>query len=141
MADSSPNPYASPRSAPEANLAEPELLSLRENFWAIIAAWEKLRLMYLAWLSLVGLGFLLLVVPEEIWRRPFFWLEMFAGFIGANICFTAGHVAEVALALLGARSSARRTIRHLLFVMGTVFATALTLVVMTGSAFAQGAGF
>ena len=58
---------------------------------------------------------------------------MLAGFIGANICFTAGHAAELLLALLGVRLPIRGIIRWVIFGLGTLFATILTLAVIGGT--------
>lgn len=128
------NPYASP-TPEDAPLAGDFTEDLRTLAWRIILAWEKLRLAYLGWLSVVSLGVLaaLEIRPEQFrdWR---FWLILIVGFVGANVCFSAGHVAEISLAALGMPAAPRQWLRRTIFVLGTLFATALTIAFLFAAA-------
>ncbi|MEM6329139.1 MAG: hypothetical protein AAF790_02705 [Planctomycetota bacterium] len=123
------NPYASPR----ANDAEhdqrtPDAVELGPTAWRIILAGEKLRRVYLVLLSIVTLATL-----GGTWDRvvQFGMAGMLAtitgGFIGANVCFTAGHVLELIVAALGVPERPRTWLRGVVFVLGTIFASLLAV--------------
>ncbi|MEN1678184.1 MAG: hypothetical protein AAGJ46_01215 [Planctomycetota bacterium] len=129
------NPFASPASGPAGDGGEDlrdDEAAFRRVAWRIVGAWERLRIAYLVWLSVVGLA--TLWIPGVTGRGSFasvfdgeFVAIIAAGFIGANFCFTAGHALEFLLATLGMRAAARGWVRVVVFVLGSLFAAGLTV--------------
>ena len=115
------NPYAAPTTEPEPlepESTEPETLGAIAK--ATFLAWEKLRLVYVA-----VLGLFTLIVGLPLLSSFSFWLTVVAGALFANACFFSGPIVESYVKWLGFRAA---WLRWLLFVLGTVFASLLTIV-------------
>ncbi len=86
---------------------------------ATFFAWEKLRLLYNAILTVLVFDFEVNHGwPRDIW----FWLQVAVGALLANVCFCVGPVVENYLRLLGRTGSLARLI---LFCLGTLLAVFL----------------
>ncbi|MEM9185751.1 MAG: hypothetical protein AAGB00_04565 [Planctomycetota bacterium] len=120
------NPFESPTADPRGPRDDES--GLPKTAWPIILAWEKPRLVYLAWLSAVSLSVLAGIGLDELpLGEPWFWANLVAGFVGANVCFTAGHALELVLAWLGMPPGPRRWVRGSVFGLGTLFSTLLAI--------------
>lgn len=126
------NPFAAPQAEPEWQESGPEQSSESDLWpepWDFLIEWEKLRLGYLAVLSVMAMG-CLIVTDRHTLSELNFWFKIVVGFIGANLCFTAGPALEVAFWYLGAPANYRRWMRSLVFALGTLFSVALTNIYM-----------
>ena len=119
------NPYSSPLAeTPSKEVADKDLGTIaRETF----LAWEKLRIPFngiLISLTLaMGAGHLHLIE---------FWGTAIAGGLFVNACYFAGPIVETYVTWLGYRG---RRLRYGLFVLGTLFTSAVAAVVMIGMKF------
>ena len=97
----------------------------------IVRRWERLRLPYNALLAVVTV-FLLVSLRDElvIEGRLHTVGVLLVGALLANVCFTAGAVAEASLAWLGLRS---RATRPALFVAGILVSLPLVLAFVLGT--------
>jgi hypothetical protein len=97
----------------------------------IVRRWERLRLPYNALLAVVTVFLLVSLRDELVFEGPLHTVAaLLVGTFLANVCFTAGVVAEASLAWLGLRS---RAIRPVLFVAGVLFSLPLVLAFALGT--------
>lgn len=91
----------------------------RRVFWE----WEKLRLIYVAWLVFLTLGVTFL--HPSLFKQGEYWFAVVAGAVGANAAFFAGPIVETYLTWLGVKAS---WLRWALFTAGMLFASFLAVV-------------
>lgn len=90
---------------------------------AIFRQWERRRPIYN--IVLVVVSSLALPLAGASIRMPWFWMDVLAGAIFANVCFFAGPILESYLDWLGRRP---RRLAVVLFVAGTVLASLLAVI-------------
>jgi hypothetical protein len=111
---------ARPLGRVDARLDDEDGINVRGGPLTIFLAWEQLRLVYNG--VLAAPTFLVLLWLND-WFDPHLWWHVGGGAILANLCFCAGPVAEGYLSWAGFGG---RWTRWVLFVLGTLFALALT---------------
>jgi hypothetical protein len=98
------------------------------SFWdearSTFLHWEQLRILYNAVLVMLTCSFVFGFKPEMA-TDPVFWLEAFAGAVGANLCFFLGPIADCYIRWLGYRS---QVVTYGVFGVGMAFACLVTLV-------------
>ncbi|HEY9844354.1 MAG: hypothetical protein ACAI44_14735 [Candidatus Sericytochromatia bacterium] len=107
-------------------LAEEAEPKTDETAQAVFWAWERLRLFYnLILVAEVGLFACLNLGLLQQWQ--IFFPTLVFGALGANLCFCIGPVSEGYWILLGAD---RKSSRAWIFMLGTLIAMLLTLLVL-----------
>lgn len=110
------------------NLPLEESLEIRRggaDAMAVFIAWEKLRLLYNAFLAV-----LVIVELAPLGVLVLLPILLEAALV-ANICYCVGPVAEGYLCCIGVK---RTNARYALFVLGTILSLGLTWAVLTGAA-------
>jgi hypothetical protein len=97
----------------------------------IVRRWERLRLPYNALLGAVTVFLLVSLRDELVFEGPVHTLgAVLVGALLANVCFTAGAVAEASLAWLGLQA---RAIRPALFAADVLVSLPLVLAFVLGT--------
>ena len=125
-----PNPYASPTA--RAAFHPGDAASDDPNHLLVIArqtflAWEVLRLVYVATLTVVTLAALLRFAPHDLLNRGLL-IVVFEGAVVANLAYFAGPIIETYVRWLGYR---RTWPRWVLFLGGTLLAALLAFIVVS----------
>ena len=116
------NPYAAPLAA--LSDIDPAAAGARagDDAREVFLAWEGYRVLYN--IILTGESLLLGVAH---WGQIPYWITLIGGAIAANVCFCAGPCLEGYFSLAGAK---RRTVRPVLFLLGTLVAVTLAAMVV-----------
>ena len=121
------NPYIAPIEAADGSHADQANQSLLVIAKSTFLAWEKLRLIYIAFLVVLTLGIAVSSQPLS----PNQFVELMAaivmGGVFANVCYFLGPVAETYVAWLGFPS---RLLRYVVFATGTIIASVLAAVTL-----------
>jgi len=128
----SENPFAAPRPGSEQKTNETgprRTLEVGE----VVVWWEKMRWVYNAILTVVTL--VCMLIRPEWFQNPFSIVAVCVfGFIGANLCYSAGTILSAYLAWAGFRN---RSSSLVLFFVGTLFAVGLATFTVLRSGFPQ----
>lgn len=120
------NPYLSPEAPSELTTDGDESLDViaRKTF----RAWEEMRLVYIG-VMIVVTAVTCLIDPFTVLGSPRFWMVGIVGVIIANVCYFAGPLLDTYVTWVGFRVD---WLRPLIFVLGTLFASCLAVVVVVG---------
>ena len=125
-----PNPYSTPSSfrgdSQTKSAVKPDLQS---DSLSVIARrtffdWEKLRVFYIAILTIVSIV-ALLCGKSLSQHRMEYWVELVFGVVVANLCYFLAPILETYVSWLGLPT---RGLRIALFIAGTLFAGLLAVV-------------